>query len=125
MWSPDVYEGAPMPVTAYFSIVPKIAIFALFLRLFYSTFYDFVGFWQPIFLYCGLASMVVGSIGALYQKKLKRLMAYSGIANVGYMLAGLGAATPESAHGLIFYLFVYVITLIAFFSFMLGTFTNK
>ena len=69
--------------------------------------------------------MVVGSIGALYQKKLKRLMAYSGIANVGYMLAGLSAATVESAHGLIFFLLVYVITLIAFFSFMLGTFTSK
>jgi len=125
MWSPDVYEGAPMPVTAFFSIVPKVAIFALFLRLFYSTFYDFLGFWQPIFLYCSIVSMIVGSIGALYQKKLKRLMAYSGIANVGYMLAGLSAATVESAHGLIFFLLVYVITLIAFFSFMLGTFTNK
>jgi proton-translocating NADH-quinone oxidoreductase chain N len=69
MWSPDVYEGAPTPVTAFFSIVPKMAIFALLLRMFYSTFYDFLGFWQPIFLYTGVLSMIVGSLGALYQKK--------------------------------------------------------
>ena len=125
MWSPDVYEGAPTPVTAFFSIVPKIAVLALFLRLFYSTFYDFIGFWQPIFLYCGILSMLVGSIGALYQKKLKRLMAYSGIANVGYMLAGIGAGTVESVHGFIFFLVIYVVMNIGFFSFILGSFREK
>jgi NADH-quinone oxidoreductase subunit N len=77
MWAPDVYEGAPTPVTAFFSIVPKVAIFALLLRLFYHTFYDFASLWQPIFLYTGVLSMIIGSVGALYQKKIKRLMAYS------------------------------------------------
>jgi len=125
MWSPDVYEGAPMPVTAFFSIVPKIAVFSLLLRIFYSTFYDFTGFWQPIFLYSGILSMLIGSVGALYQKKIKRLMAYSGIANVGYMLIGLSAGTVESMSGLIIYLIIYVVMIIAFFSFVLGTQSEK
>ena len=125
MWAPDVYEGAPTPVTAFFSIVPKIAVLALLLRLFYSTFYDFAEFWQPIFLYTGTLSMLIGSIGALYQKKIKRLMAYSGIANVGYMLIGLSAGTVESMSGVIIYLIVYVVMMIGFFSFVLGTQTEK
>lgn len=125
MWSPDVYEGSPTTVTAFFSIVPKIAVFALFLRLFYSIFYDFMIFWQPVFLYCGMLSMIIGSVGALYQKKLKRLMAYSGIANVGYMLSGLGAGTVESVHGLLFFFVIYVIMTTAFFSFILGSFREK
>jgi NADH-quinone oxidoreductase subunit N len=125
MWSPDVYEGAPTPVTAFFSIVPKMAVFALMIRLFYSTFFDFIGFWQPIFLYSGVLSMVIGSVGALYQKKIKRLMAYSGIANVGYMLAGLGSGTVESVAGLILYLLIYVVMTAGFFSFVLGTQTSK
>jgi proton-translocating NADH-quinone oxidoreductase chain N len=125
MWSPDVYEGAPTPVTAFFSIVPKMAIFALLIRIFYSTFYDFLGFWQPIFLYTGILSMIVGSLGALYQKKIKRLMAYSGIANVGYMLIGLAAGTVESMSGLVLYLLIYVVMTTGFFSFVLGTQTEK
>jgi proton-translocating NADH-quinone oxidoreductase chain N len=125
MWAPDVYEGAPTPVTAFFSIVPKIAIMALLLRLFYSTFYDFASLWQPIFLYTGVLSMLIGSIGALYQKKIKRLMAYSGIANVGYMLIGFSAGTVESMSGLIIYLIIYVVMMVAFFSFVLGTQTEK
>ena len=125
MWSPDVYEGAPTPVTAFFSIVPKLAVFALMIRLFYSTFFDFIGFWQPLFLYSGLLSMIVGSVGALYQQKIKRLMAYSGIANVGYMLAGLGSGTVESIAGLMLYLVIYVVMTIGFFSFVLGTQTEK
>jgi NADH-quinone oxidoreductase subunit N len=125
MWAPDVYEGAPTPVTAFFSIVPKVAIFALLLRLFYHTFYDFASLWQPIFLYTGVLSMIIGSVGALYQKKIKRLMAYSGISNVGYMLVGFSAGTIESMSGLIIYLIVYVVMIIAFFAFVLGTQTEK
>jgi NADH-quinone oxidoreductase subunit N len=69
--------------------------------------------------------MIIGSVGALYQKKIKRLMAYSGIANVGYMLIGLAAGTVESMSGVIIYLIVYVVMMIAFFSFVLGTQTEK
>ena len=71
MWSPDVYEGAPTPVTAFFSTVPKIALFALMVRIFFYSFYDFISFWQFIFIFCSLTSMVIGSIGALYQQKIK------------------------------------------------------
>ena len=104
MWSPDVYEGAPTPVTAFFSIVPKVAIFALLLRLFFYTFHDFVFFWQQMFIFTSLISMILGSVGALYQKKIKRFMVYSGIANVGYILIGLASGITESMIGLILYL---------------------
>jgi NADH-quinone oxidoreductase subunit N len=121
MWSPDVYEGAPTPVTAFFSTVPKIAIFALFLRIFFYTFYDFIFFWQQIFIFCAILSMVIGSLGALYQKRLKRFMAYSGITNVGYMLIGLASGTIDSMLGLLIYLIIYIVMTIGFFSFILGT----
>lgn len=125
MWSPDVYEGAPTPVTAYFSTVPKIAVFALIVRIFFYSFYDFIGFWQYIFIFCSLLSMTLGSIGALYQKKVKRLMAYSGIANVGFLLMGVAAGTIESLLGLTIFMIVYIVTTISFFSFILGTQSQK
>jgi NADH-quinone oxidoreductase subunit N len=121
MWSPDVYEGAPTPVTAFFSTAPKVAVFALIVRIFFYSFYDFISFWQSIFIFCSLASMIIGSIGALYQKKIKRLMAYSGIANVGFLLMGVAAGTVESLLGLTIFMIIYVVTTIGFFSFILGT----
>ena len=125
MWSPDVYEGSPTPVTAFFSIVPKVALFALLLRLFFFTFHDFIFFWQQIFIFCALFSMILGSIGALYQRKIKRFMVYSGITNVGYMLIGLASGITESAFGLLIYLIIYVVMTIAFFCFVLGAQTLK
>jgi NADH-quinone oxidoreductase subunit N len=120
MWSPDVYEGSPTPVTAFFSTVPKIALLALFVRLFFYTFFDFITFWQELLLICALISMVWGSIAALAQKRIKRLMAYSGIVNIGYMLLGVASGTITSIVGLLVYLIIYVIMTIGFFSFMLG-----
>jgi proton-translocating NADH-quinone oxidoreductase chain N len=125
MWSPDVYEGAPTPVTAFFSTVPKIALFALMVRIFFYSFYDFISFWQFIFVFCSLTSMVIGSIGALYQQKIKRLMAYSGIANVGLLLMGLALGSIESILGLTIFMVIYIITTISFFSFILGNQTIK
>jgi len=121
MWSPDVYEGAPTPVTAFFSTVPKIALFALMLRIYFHAFYDFIAVWQYMFMFCSLASMVIGSLGALYQKKIKRLMAYSGIANVGYLLMGVASGTVESILGLSIFMVIYVAMNICFFSFILGS----
>lgn len=120
MWSPDVYEGSPTPVTAYFSSVPKVALLALYIRLFFYTFYDFISIWQELFLICAVISMVWGSLAALSQTKIKRLMAYSGIVNIGYMLIGVASGTITSIVGLLVYLFIYVIMTIGFFSFMLG-----
>jgi proton-translocating NADH-quinone oxidoreductase chain N len=120
MWSPDVYEGSPTPVTAFFSTVPKIALLALYVRLFFYTFYDFIPLWQELFLICAIISMIWGSIAALSQKRIKRLMAYSGIVNVGYMLVGIASGTISSIVGLLVYLVIYAIMTLGFFSFMLG-----
>jgi len=125
MWSPDVYEGSPTPVTAFFSIVPKIALLALYIRLFFYTFYEFLPLWQELFLICAIISMIWGSIAALSQKRIKRLMAYSGIVNIGYMLIGIASGTINSVVGLLIYLIVYIVMTIAFFSFILGTQTYK
>ena len=120
MWSPDVYEGAPTPITAFFSSVPKIALLALYIRLYFYTFFDFITLWQELFLTCAILSMVWGSIAALAQKRVKRLMAYSGIVNIGYMLLGVASGTITSIVGLLVYLVIYVIMTLGFFSFMLG-----
>jgi proton-translocating NADH-quinone oxidoreductase chain N len=120
MWSPDVYEGSPTPVTAFFSTVPKIALLALYIRLFFYTFYDFIGLWQELFLICAVISMIWGSIAALSQKRIKRLMAYSGIVNIGYMLIGVASGTISSIVGLLVYLVIYIVMTIGFFSFILG-----
>jgi NADH-quinone oxidoreductase subunit N len=120
MWSPDVYEGAPTPITAFFSSVPKVALLALYIRLFFYTFYDFIPMWQELLLICAIISMIWGSIAALSQRRIKRLMAYSGIVNVGYMLVAIASGTITSIVGLLVYLVIYVIMTIGFFSFMLG-----
>jgi NADH-quinone oxidoreductase subunit N len=120
MWSPDVYEGSPTPITAFFSSVPKIALLGLYIRLFFYTFYDFLPLWQELFLLCAIISMVWGSIAALAQKRIKRLMAYSGIVNIGYMLVGIASGTLSSITGVLVYLIIYIIMTLGFFSFILG-----
>jgi NADH-quinone oxidoreductase subunit N len=125
MWSPDVYEGSPTPVTAFFSSVPKVALLALFIRLFFYTFYNFIPIWQDLLLISAMISMVWGSIAALSQKRIKRLMAYSGRVNIGYMLIGIASGTTIGLTHLLVYLFIYVIMTIGFFSFILGTQNHK
>jgi NADH-quinone oxidoreductase subunit N len=120
MWSPDVYEGSPTPITAFFSTVPKVALLGLFIRLYYYTFFDFITLWQELFITCAIVSMIWGSVAALAQRRIKRLMAYSGIVNIGYMLVGVASGTITSIVGLLVYLVIYVIMTIGFFSFMLG-----
>jgi len=121
MWSPDVYEGSPTPVTAFFSSVPKVALLALYLRLFFFPFENINLVWDDLFLVCAMISMVWGSIAALSQTRIKRLMAYSGIVNVGYMLIGIASGPINSVGSLLVYLFIYVVMTIGFFSFILGT----
>ena len=86
MWSPDVYQGSPTTVTAFFALTPKLAVLALLTKILYVGFYDIMGPWQKVVMVCSLASMVVGAIGALGQTNIKRLLAYSSIGHVGYML---------------------------------------
>jgi proton-translocating NADH-quinone oxidoreductase chain N len=120
MWSIDVYEGSPTSVTALFSTLPKLTLLALFIRLFFYTFYDFIYLWQELFLLCAIISMTWGSVAALSQIRIKRLIAYSGIVNVGYMLLGVASGSINSIVGLLVYLIIYIMMTIGFFSFILG-----
>jgi proton-translocating NADH-quinone oxidoreductase chain N len=119
MWSPDVYEGAPTSVTAFFLITPKAALFAVFLRIFLESFYDFMAPWQKILIVCSLASMIVGSLAALSQTKIKRLIAFSSIGHAGYLLAGFACGTIEGIQALLIYLVVYIVMNINMFAFVL------
>lgn len=120
MWSPDVYEGAPTPVTAFFLIVPKAALFGVFLRIFSESFYDFILPWQKILLVSSIASMILGSVAALSQTRIKRLLAYSSIGHVGYLLAGFACGTIEGIQALLIYLFVYIFMNINMFALILS-----
>jgi NADH-quinone oxidoreductase subunit N len=108
MWTPDVYEGAPTPVTAFFASSPNIAAMALLMRVAIVAFGQQVQAWQPIVIFAALASIVVGALGAIGQKNIKRLLAYSAINNVGFILIGLAAATPQGAASMLTYLAIYL-----------------
>ena len=119
LWTPDVYEGAPTTVTAFFSITPKIAILALLLRLCMYTFYDLIDSWQYLIIFSSFLSMFIGTLGAINQNKIKRLLAYSSIAHVGYLLISLATGTIESIEALLIYTVLYMLTIINIFSIIL------
>jgi NADH-quinone oxidoreductase subunit N len=108
MWTPDVYEGAPTPVTAFFSVAPKIAAMTLFVRVMVGPFGGLVQDWHPIIWFISLASMALGAFAALSQRNIKRLMAYSSIGHAGYALIGLAAGTPMGVRGILIYLAIYL-----------------
>jgi len=108
MWTPDVYEGAPTPVTTFFATAPKVAALALTMRVAIDAFGAQADAWRQIVIFAALASIIVGALGAIGQQNIKRLLAYSSINNVGFMLIGLAAATPQGASAMLFYLAVYV-----------------
>jgi len=108
MWTPDVYEGAPTPVTAFFASSPNIAAMGLLMRVALDAFGLQVAAWQPIVIFAALASIVVGALGAIGQNNIKRLLAYSAINNVGFILIGLAAATPAGASAMLVYLAIYL-----------------
>lgn len=119
MWTPDVYEGAPTPVTGFFATAPKAAAAALFARVLYDGFGGAVADWQQILAFLAVASMFLGSIAAIGQTNLKRLMAYSSIAHMGFALVGLAAGTEQGAQSLLIYLAIYVSMNIGVFAFIL------
>nr|YP_009476757.1 NADH dehydrogenase subunit 2 [Cryptomonas curvata]AVM81250.1 NADH dehydrogenase subunit 2 [Cryptomonas curvata] len=119
LWSPDIYEGSPTTVTAFFAIVPKIGLLAFFLRLFFDCLYTLFVPWQNILLIASVTSMIIGSFGAIWQIKLKRLLAFSAIGHVGYMLIGLCCCSIESIYALIFYSVIYICMSISSFSLLL------
>jgi NADH-quinone oxidoreductase subunit N len=119
-WAPDVYEGAPTAVSAFFAILPKFAVLSLCCRLFFFAFYDLIDIWQPMLLVCALFSMIIAAFSALYQRKLKRFFAYSSIGHVGYLLLGFGSGTIEGVQAVFVYLVIYVITSICAWGFLMS-----
>ena len=108
MWTPDVYEGAPTPVTAFFAAAPKLAAMALTVRVLITAFPAVTTQWQQIVTFLAIASMALGSFAAIGQTNIKRLMAYSSIGHMGYALVGLAAGTTEGVQGVIIYLAIYL-----------------
>jgi NADH-quinone oxidoreductase subunit N len=108
MWTPDVYEGAPTPITAFFAAAPKVAGIAMFVRTTIVAFPAIVTQWQQIVVFVAIASMALGAFAAIGQRNIKRLMAYSSIGHMGFALIGLAAGTPEGVEGVIVYMAIYV-----------------
>lgn len=119
MWTPDVYEGSPTPVTAFFATAPKVAAAALFARVMFDGFGTAVADWQQVLVFVSIASMFLGSIAAIGQSNLKRLLAYSSIAHMGFALVGLAAGTEAGAQSLLIYLAIYVVMNVGVFAFIL------
>jgi len=120
MWTPDVYEGAPTPVTAFFASAPKVAAMAVFVRAVMTAFPGVTTEWQQIVVFVSIASMALGAFAAIGQKNIKRLMAYSSIGHMGYALVGLAAGTAEGAQGVLIYLAIYVAMTLGSFAIILA-----
>jgi NADH-quinone oxidoreductase subunit N len=120
MWTPDVYEGAPTPVTAFFAMAPKVAAVALLARVLLGPFGDVAAQWQQVMLLVSMGSMLLGAFAAIGQRNIKRLMAYSSIGNVGYALIGLAAGTAEGVQGIIVYMAIYLAMTLGAFACILG-----
>jgi len=108
MWTPDVYEGAPTPVTAFFASAPKVAAMALMVRVTVEAMGPATDAWRQIIIFTSLASIVLGAVAAIGQTNIKRLLAYSSINNVGFALLGLAAGTPEGVSSVLIYMTVYI-----------------
>jgi NADH-quinone oxidoreductase subunit N len=108
MWTPDVYEGAPTPITAFFAAAPKVAGIAMFVRTAVVAFPGIAAQWQEIVAFVSIASMLLGSFAAIGQRSIKRLMAYSSIGHMGFALIGLAAGTSEGVQGVLVYMAIYV-----------------
>jgi NADH-quinone oxidoreductase subunit N len=120
MWTPDVYEGAPTPVTAFFAAAPKVAGIAMFVRAAVAAFPGITTEWQQIVVFVSIASMLLGSFAAIGQRNIKRLMAYSSIGHMGYALIGLAAGTAEGVQGVLLYMAIYVTMTLGVFAVILA-----
>lgn len=120
MWTPDVYEGSPTPVTAFFATAPKVAAMALFARVVHDAFGNAVADWGQIVAFLSIVSMFVGAIAAIGQTDIKRLMAYSSIAHMGFALMGLAAGTEQGVQSMLIYMSIYVVMNIGTFAFILS-----
>lgn len=120
MWTPDVYEGAPTPVTAFFAVAPKVATMALIIRVTMSAFEPAAADWQQIIVFVSIASMALGSFAAIGQQNFKRLMAYSSIGHMGFCLVGLAANSEAGVRGVVIYMLIYVMMTLGTFAFIIA-----
>lgn len=120
MWTPDVYEGAPTPVTAFFATAPKVAAIGLFARVMHDAFGGMTGDWQQVVALLSVLSMFLGAVAAIGQRDIKRLMAYSSIAHMGYALMGLAAGTAFGIQAMLVYMAIYVTMNIGTFAFIMS-----
>jgi NADH-quinone oxidoreductase subunit N len=120
MWTPDVYEGAPTPVTAFFAAAVKVAGIAMFVRVAVMAFPGITTQWQEIVAFVSIASMLLGSFAAIGQRSIKRLMAYSSIAHMGFALVGLAAGTTEGVQGVLVYMAIYITMTLGVFAVILS-----
>ena len=120
MWAPDVYEGSPTIVTAYFAIVPKIATLGILYQLLLNPFFNILSQLEPLLIICALLSIIVGSLGAINQTKIKRLLAYSAIGHMGFMLIGLSTGALDGLFATFIYIIIYMITSFNTFAFVLS-----
>jgi NADH-quinone oxidoreductase subunit N len=120
MWTPDVYEGAPTPVTAFFASAPKVAAMALLVRTMVGPFNHLVHDWQQIIVLISILSMALGAFAAIGQQNIKRLLAYSSIGHMGFALVGLAAGTQEGVAGVVIYMLIYVLTTLGVFACVLA-----
>ncbi len=120
MWSPDVYEGSPTPVTLLIASAPKITAIGVLIILTYNVFKNVNENWNDLIIVLSLSSMIVGSIGAVVQSKIKRLLAYSGISHIGFMLVGIVSFSSSGLEGVLFYLTIYLFLLVGVFTVILS-----
>jgi NADH-quinone oxidoreductase subunit N len=120
MWTPDVYEGAPTPVTAFFASAPKLAAVALLIRVVIDAFAPITSDWQQVVAFIAVASMLLGSFAAIGQRNIKRLMAYSSIGHMGFALVGLSAGSEAGVQGVILYLVIYMVMTLGAFACIMG-----
>ncbi|MFY0682486.1 MAG: NADH-quinone oxidoreductase subunit NuoN [Thalassovita sp.] len=120
MWTPDVYEGSPTPVTAFFATAPKVAAMGLLARVLFDAFGGVIGDWQQVIALLSLISMFLGAVAAIGQTDIKRLMAYSSIAHMGYALMGLAAGTAYGVEAMLVYMAIYVTMNVGTFAFILS-----
>ena len=120
MWTPDVYEGAPTPVTAFLAAAPKMAAMALTVRVVMGAFQPIAPDWQQIVVFISIASMALGSFAAIGQQNIKRLMAYSSIGHIGFALVGLAANSEAGVRGVLLYMAIYMVMTLGTFAFILA-----
>ena len=125
MWTPDVYEGSPTSVTAFFALAPKVAGIGAFIQILFVSFEAAYVEWRSIIIFISIASMILGSVAAIGQTNIKRLMAYSSIGHMGYALAGLATGTLNGISATLSYILIYVVMNIAAFTCILFFSRNK